>query len=119
MDPFQFLVIGYFLSVLIELPILLLGLSRHHAIKSKIFAGFWLTACTYPIVILVLPPIIYAPYGRLAYLFVAETFAPVAECLLFRFMFAGTVRWRDYFAIFTANVASFLLGEFVIANYFV
>ena len=58
MSPFElwhFLVIGYLFTILIETPILLLGLSRRHSFKQKLFAGVWLTACTYPIVVLVLP----------------------------------------------------------------
>ena len=35
-----------------------------------------------PIVVLVLPPLLWQPFGRTWYLVVAETFAPVAECLL-------------------------------------
>ena len=43
----------------------------------------WLTACTCPVVVLVLPVL---PEGatRAAYLLAAELFAPAAECLLFR-----------------------------------
>src|SRR5207247_2052526 len=66
-----------------------LGLSGRHSFKRKLFAGVWLTACTYPIVVIVLPTLFeelgYSPDGpqRWMYLVVAETFAPVAECLLF------------------------------------
>lgn len=84
----RFLVIGYLLTIAIEAPILLVGLSRGHSFARRLFAGVWLTACTYPIVVLVLPlvvpPLFTNPEaGDWAYLAVAETFAPAAECLLF------------------------------------
>src|SRR3981081_643435 len=54
-ELWRFLPLGYLLSILIETPVLLLGLSSRHSLKRKLFAGVWLTACTYPIVTLVLP----------------------------------------------------------------
>jgi hypothetical protein len=81
-ELWRFLPLGYLLSILIETPILLAGLSRRHPFRRKLFAGVWLTACTYPIVVLVLP-LLFAPNQRVSYLVVAETFAPVAECILF------------------------------------
>src|SRR5687767_7690885 len=79
-DLWSFLLWGYPTTVLIEAPILWLGLSPRHPWTTRLAAGFWLTGCTYPIVILVLPLLI-GPYWL--YLLVAETFAPLAECLLF------------------------------------
>src|SRR5712691_1492133 len=81
-DLWRFLVIGYPFTILIETPLLLIGLSKRHSIKRRLFAGIWLTACTYPIVVLVLP-LFFASASRTLYLIVAETFAPVAECVLF------------------------------------
>ncbi len=104
MTPLAFLPIGYVLSVAVETPVLLIGLAPHHTLRTRLFSGMWLTACTYPIVILTLPALT-GPY----YLPIAETFAPVAEC----FLFAGIIRnwrWRDMAAIVTANLASFLVG---------
>ena len=78
----------------------------------------WLTACTYPIVTLVLP-LIFADRSRTVYLIVAETFAPVAECILFWLAFGSDAEvgkpsmWRDFFAIVCANLASFLGGEVI------
>ena len=80
-------------------------------------AGIWLTACTYPIVVLVMPtmfPDFSANYGW--YLLVAETFAPLAECALFAAVYhtaktAGRDRIRDFAAIVIANLASFLIGH--------
>jgi hypothetical protein len=117
-ELWRFLPFGYLLTILIETPILVLGLSREHSLKRKLFAGVWLTACTYPIVVLVLP-LFFAPEQRLLYLVVAETFAPVAECVLFWLAFGnheaiGTPSmWRDLIAIIVANLASFGLGEVV------
>src|SRR5205085_8102340 len=81
-DLWRFLLIGYPFTILIETPILLLGLSSRHSLKRRLFAGVWLTACTYPIVVLVMP-LMFANASRGIYLAVAETFAPVAECVLF------------------------------------
>jgi len=113
-ELWHFLTIGYPVSILIETPILLIGLSKRHPIKRRLFAGVWLTACTYPIVVLVLP-MLFA--NRALYLVVAETFAPVAECILFWLAFGreeevGKVSmWRDFITIIIANLASFLGGE--------
>src|SRR5262245_8118436 len=110
-----FLVVGYVLTVAVEAPILLVGLSRRHPIRHRLFAGFWLSACTYPVVVLVLPPL-FPPGQRWLYLLVAETFAPVAECVLFLIAFGGTeprsrrATLRDCAVIVAANLASFGAG---------
>ncbi len=114
----SFLPWGYALTVAIELPILLVGLSPRHPLPRRVFAGFWLTACTYPIVVLVLPPLVWSRWGETAYLIVAETFAPAAECLLFWLLFCrDKSEWpatlRDMAAIIVANLASFLLGGWI------
>src|SRR5438876_8558371 len=115
-ELWRFLPLGYLLTILIETPILLIGLSSRHPFGRKLFAGVWLTACTYPIVILVLP-LLFAPNQRFLYLLVAETFAPVAECILFWLAFGnreavGTrTMWRDFMVIIVANLASFGIGE--------
>ena len=112
-----FLPFGYLLTVLIETPILVIGLSREHTFTRRVVAGFWLTACTYPIVTLVLP-LLMVQYSRAFYLLVAETFAPVAECLLFWMAFGSRGR-RDFVSIVIANLASFGAGEFLNAwNWF-
>jgi len=115
-DLWRFLVPGYLLTILIETPILLIGLSKRHTIKRRLIAGVWLTACTYPIVVLVLPPL-FANTSRANYLIVAETFAPVGECILFwlaygeRSELGAKSMWRDFAAIILANLASFGAGE--------
>jgi hypothetical protein len=113
-DLWRFLLFGYILTVAVETPVLLLLLSKHHAPGRRLFAGLWLTACTYPVVVLVLP-LVFEGSSRALYLAVAETFAPAAECALFYFAFGGKggdgVRWRDFGTIVAANLLSFLAGE--------
>jgi len=115
-DLWHFLIPGYLLTILIETPILCVGLSRRHPLGRKLFAGVWLTACTYPIVTLVLP-LLFAPDRRPLYLLVAETFAPVGECALFWLAFGNRAEagqrsmYRDFITIILANLASFGIGE--------
>jgi hypothetical protein len=115
-ELWRFFPLGYLFTIVIETPILVLGLSRRHSLKRKLFAGAWLTACTYPIVTLVLP-LIFEQYSRALYLLIAETFAPVAECALFWLAFGDhehlgkPCMWRDFAAIIVANLASFGIGE--------
>jgi hypothetical protein len=115
-ELWRFFPLGYLFSILIETPVLLIGLSQRHPIRRRLFAGIWLTACTYPIVVLVLP-LVLASISRAKYLVVAEVFAPVAECLLFWLAYGESDQvgkasmWRDFSAIVIANLASFLGGE--------
>jgi hypothetical protein len=114
-----FLPLGYLLTILIETPILVTGLASALSLRQKLLCGVWLTACTYPIVILVLPTLFFgAP--RWQYLAVAETFAPAAECAIFWLAFRAnnlqTAGWvRSFVAIVMANLISFGVGE--ILNY--
>jgi hypothetical protein len=120
-ELWKFLPIGYVFSILIETPVLFVGLSPKISFRQKLWCGVWLTACTYPIVILVLPAIFFGS-SRFLYLLVAETFAPVGECLLFWLAFRskgllGTGDWvRCLIAIVFANLASFGFGE--VMNYY-
>ena len=120
-DLWYFLPIGYLLTILIETPILLIGLSKRLTFKQRLLCGVWLTACTYPIVVLVLPTLMQG-FPRWQYLAVAETFAPIAECLLFWIAFRGKrlLEVRDWLgslaAIVLANLASFFVGE--VLNYY-
>jgi hypothetical protein len=109
-ELWRFLPLGYLLTISIETPILFFGLSAHHSKSRRIAAGFWLTACTYPIVVLVLP-LLLMHQSRAAFLAVAEVFAPVAECLLFWLAFGQETKWRDWVVIVIANIASFVIGE--------
>jgi hypothetical protein len=115
MSPYElwrFFPIGYLLTIAIETPILVFGLSQPHSLKRRLLAGVWLTACTYPIVTLVLP-LLMVNNSRTLFLLVAEVFAPVAECALFWLAFGskeGSIR-RDFAVIVIANLASFGIGE--------
>jgi hypothetical protein len=115
----SFLLVGYLLTVSIETPILLLGLSARHSWERRLFAGLWLNACSYPIVILVLPQLFDPETQRPLYLLVAETFAPLAECALFWAAFGTREEtgrpsmWRDLAAITLANLTSFGIGELI------
>ena len=120
-DLWNFLVWGYLLTIALETPVLLAFLSRRHSWSTKLLASFWLTACTYPIVILVLPAVFFGS-SRFVYLTVAEIFAPVAECMLFWLAFRGKgelspTDWvRSLAAIVAANLASFGFGEIMNSN---
>lgn len=109
-DLLYFFVVGYTLTVLIEAPILYVGLSPEHTTRDRIFAGFWLTACSYPFVIFIIPPLIDPVSTRVLYLAVTETFVPLLECALFAWAFQPRARARDHAVIIAANLASFLTG---------
>src|SRR5215467_12009809 len=81
-ELWRFLPIGYILTVLIETPILILGLSPRHTLRRNVLCGIWLNACSYPVVVLVLP-LLLSGASQGIYVGVAETFAPVSECALF------------------------------------
>lgn len=120
-ELWKFMPIGYLFSILIETPVLIVGLSPKVTFKQKLAFGAWLTACTYPIVVLVLP-VIFFGQSRFLYLLVAETFAPVGECFLFWLAMRnkGVLEKGDWvrcmIAIIIANLASFGGGE--ILNYY-
>lgn len=114
----SFLIVGYCMTVLVETPILVVGLSARHSIWTRLGAGLWLTACTYPVVILVLPSLIDPEQSRAVYLAFAETFAPAAKALLFWAAFNvgrhdRRANWRDAAVIVAANLASFAFGEWL------
>jgi len=115
-ELWRFFPIGYLLTIAIETPILVVGLSSRHSFRRRLLAGIWLTACTYPIVTLVLP-LVFVNYSRGVFLLFAEVFAPVAECVLFwlafgsREEFGNKSMWRDFVTIIIANLASFGVGE--------
>jgi len=115
-ELWYFLPFGYLFTIAIETVVLVVGLSPKVTLKQKLWCGVWLTACTYPVVILVLPAIFYGQ-SRALYLLVAEIFAPVAECALFWLAFRGrdTLGSNDWIrcmiAIIAANLASFGFGE--------
>jgi hypothetical protein len=110
----SFLPFGYLWTILLEGPILLASLSKGIPLGRRGFLAVWLTACTYPIVILVLPVLLDASKNRSIYLLVAESFAIVAECLLFVLACTPKVNlafYRDLTVIAIANLTSFLVAE--------
>ncbi len=116
-----FLPIGYLTTILIETPVLIMGLSPKLTFRQKVMCGVWLTACTYPIVVLVLPALM-DDFSRNVYITVAELFAHFGECVIFWAAFRGRVAFetpdwiRCFLAILAANFASFTLGE--VLNYY-
>lgn len=117
----SFLLIGYPTTILIETTVLLFLLSPKLTLKQKLLCGIWLTACTYPIVVLVLPTLL-GPISWTLYLTVAELFAHFGECVIFWLAFRGREDFemrdwiRCFIAILLANLASFGIGE--ILNYY-
>ena len=115
-DYFGSMLVCGTVTIVIETLVLLMGLSRRHPLRVRLFAGVWLTLCTYPVVWLVLPPLFFEDQ-RVWYLLVAETFAPLAEAILFWLAFSNRwpgdrlATWRDTGAIVVANLCSFGLGE--------
>lgn len=119
-----FFPIGYVTTVLIETTVLIFLLSPKLSFKQKILCGIWLTACTYPIVVLVLPALL-ADYPRWVYLTIGELFAHFGECVIFWLAFREredftTKDWiRCFIAVLLANFASFSIGEILNAyNWF-
>jgi hypothetical protein len=112
-DAWAFLPVGYAVTILIETPVLLLFLAYRHGVGVRLLAGIWLTACSYPVVVLVLPMLFNTGSERITYLLIAETFAPLFECGLFLAAF-GCATWRrDCAVIVAANLLSFGIGEWV------
>lgn len=115
------LVVGYTLTVAIEIPILFALLSPSHSRKSKLIAGFFLTACSYPLVVFVMPRIFNPLVEGLLYKSVTETIVPIVECAVFWLLFTRRQKIlaaiskrmlvRDFAAITLANLCSFGLGE--------
>jgi hypothetical protein len=117
-ELWSFLPVGYAVSVLIELPVLWFGLAAAHPWRTRVLAALWLTASTYPIVVLVLPSALPQTAPRWMYLLVAETFAPLAECCLFWLAWREEIPdrrsgLRDMAAIVAANLASFSIGALI------
>lgn len=117
-ELWQLLPWSYLLTITLEIPVLLFGLSARHSWQRRLFAGVWLTACTYPIVGIFLPLTVWPRFGYVAYLIVAEIFAPLAECAIFLLAYPDTEattrsKLQDCAAIVVANLVSFLLGMYL------
>lgn len=122
-ELWAFLPLGFALSVVLELPVLLVGLSRRHPLSRRLLAAVWLTACTYPIVVLVLPLVLRPALSYEGYVAVAEIFAPLAECVLFWQAFlrhepdvSRREVVQDMAAIVLANLSSWLIGAWLISR---
>lgn len=110
------LLLGYVLTVLIEVPVLCVGLSAEYSIRDRWTSGMLLTAFTYPFVVLILPAMMSLTgiQSRLVYLLIAETWAPVGEVMLFRYLHRIPMRKsadRNAVVIVIANLCSFAVGE--------
>ena len=109
---------AYVFTIAVETLVLLVGLARRHPLWERLFAGVWLTACTLPLLWLVLPAVLPLE-NRRVFLAVGETLVPLAECALFYLAFqrgrglTRRERWQDWVVIVLANLASFGLGEVV------
>lgn len=113
-----FFPLGYFATVALEAPWLLFGLSAPTSLRKKIFASFWLTACTYPVVAVALPLLLgnWSSNYHL-YLLLAESFAIAAECILFVFAFypmSTHSQIRNAAVIAMANLSSFGFGSLIL-----
>jgi len=104
-------------TIVIEATVLALLLSARHGRGVRLFAGIWLSACTLPLVWIVLPQLPPAGTSRAWSVAVAETLAPLLECVLFWLAFIRPLprdpraTRRDLVAIVVANLLSFALGE--------
>jgi len=110
------LVVGYVVTVCIEIPILYIGLSARHRRSDRIINGLLLTALTYPVVVMVIPATltVLGVTSHWVCLAISETFAPIAEILFFRYLVQQPLQSKpdlDAAIIVSANLASFLVGE--------
>lgn len=104
-------------TIVIETAVLAVLLSPRHGWWVRLFAGAWLSACTLPVVWLVLPDVLPAALSSAAVIAVAEVFAPLAECGLFWWACIrprprnASATVRHWTAIIVANLSSFAIGE--------
>lgn len=108
---------GYLLTISIETPVLVLLLGKRYSLKEKLFAGVFLTGCSYPFVS-VFFPMIWDPYTDYrTYVTVSEIFAPLSECIIFALLFqrrkelSARQRASDLAVVVAANLLSYLAGE--------
>ena len=107
---------AYLFTIAVESAILWFALSRQHPPGRRLFAGVWLSTCTFPILWIALPAAMYPDTPRWLFLLTGEGFVFAAECALFWLAFdrrrspAGDTL-ADMLAIIVANLASFLIPE--------
>ena len=112
-----FFPVGYLLSVSLELPVLWFGLPGVVTRGQRLEAGFWLTACTYPIVVIALP-ILMSGCSWTAYVLTAESFAMLAECALFlAWLPVRQQALRCCVMIGLANLTSWQLGGWLLSRF--
>lgn len=106
---------GYAITVAVETPVLCVLLSKPHPLRRRVYAGLWLTACSYPFVTLCFP-FLFDEGTYSWYVITSEIFAPLSECALFWCAYlrnppapAKTVL-RDCLAVIAANALSCLVG---------
>ncbi len=109
--------LGLCSTLLIETLILYFGLGKEYDGRSKVLIGCLLSLATFPIVNLLIPIWLNPETMLFAYCWISETFAFLAECLLFVFIFSKKRSTKSQLAvncaiIFLANVASFTYGYF-------
>lgn len=120
-----FLIPGFLVTIAIETLILLLLLSARHNLRERLTAGVMLTACTYPIVVLVMPELLWQYFGYTIFIAIAETFAPAAECAIFYYAWIRPTEpptrtrdtLQDFAAITLANLTSWLGGGYLVETY--
>ncbi len=117
----RWLPVGYVLTVALEAPVLLLGLgrwpvneARRYTYAQRLAAAFWLTAVTYPIVIVALPLLMWPHASHATYVLVAEAWAIAAECALFRVVWRGSP--QDLAIVALANVVSAMSGGWFLSR---
>ncbi len=107
-------IVCLFVTFTIETYVLLKLLSARHSTSCRLYSGFWLTACTYPVVVLVIPFFFDGNTSTFSYQLVAELFAAGCECFLFWFLFNRDAdrlsMLRDSKAIILANLLSYSSG---------
>jgi len=102
-----------------------LGLSRRHSVKSRIAAAAWLSSCTVPVVLLVIPhflPVIWhwlGAWSDIASLLVLD----VAACLLFWLVFGNRSQlgkwsmYRDLISVGSALLLSVVATRMFIEDF--
>lgn len=105
----QWLPVGYLFTIAIEAPILIVGLRPSlPAVRTRIAAACWLTGVTYPVVVVVLPLLLWPVASYATYVASAESFAVVTECVLYRLVWRGSR--HDLAIVALANVVSAAVG---------
>jgi hypothetical protein len=115
-----FLIIGYLATVAIEAPVLIAGLSTQRSRQARIAAAFWLTACTYPVVVLTLPAIAGSSNDWVTSLLLAEVVVACGKScsggmMCGRQLIGGPQ--RDDLVILVANILSAALGQWLLTDW--